>query len=238
MLRIQRASSGTTLISKSMVKVYRNHFFKRAFLSFCSAWSEDGCHLETTNRTHTICTCNHLTNFAILMDVTDDTAGTLLAIFDDQLRIMIYVSIAVCIALIGVALLTMRLFSGVFIKVSRTEAVTAAADEPVVSDGEPTAYHRNNLVTRPNTLRTDAADAAAAAAATTALSTTVRGSSMRILHHHLHHHLHVHQSVPHATAVCSTTVSSPAHSHLRQPPPSVQTIRNNLDDIRMRDFSV
>lgn len=170
------------------------------------------------------------------MDVTDDTAGSLLAIFDDQLRILIYVSIAVCIVLIGAALLTMRLFGGVFVKVSRNEAATTT--EPV-SD-EPSTYHRNNLVARPNALRNTRDNGALDAeldAATTALS-AVRASSMRV-HHHLHHHLHVHQSVPIATAaVISTAVSSPAHLHQRQPPSSVQTIRNNLDDIRMRDFSV
>lgn len=191
--------------------------FANVFSSLYSAWSEDGCHLEATNRTHTICTCNHLTNFAILMDVTDDTAGTLLAIFDDQLRIFIYVSIAVCIVLIAVALLTMRLFSGVFVKVSRAE--TAAAANTTEPDD---AYHRNNLVTRPNALRRDGGGDAAELDA--ALSSA--RASMRVHHHHLHHHLHVHQSV---------VVPAPTH---RQPPPSVQTIRNNLDDIRMRDFSV
>ena len=30
-------------------------------------WSEDGCRLVNGNTTHTICSCNHLTNFALLM---------------------------------------------------------------------------------------------------------------------------------------------------------------------------
>ena len=30
-------------------------------------WSEDGCRLVDGNSTHTICSCNHLTNFALLM---------------------------------------------------------------------------------------------------------------------------------------------------------------------------
>ncbi|XP_044243712.3 adhesion G protein-coupled receptor L3 isoform X5 [Ursus arctos] len=30
-------------------------------------WSTQGCRLLTTNRTHTTCSCNHLTNFAVLM---------------------------------------------------------------------------------------------------------------------------------------------------------------------------
>ncbi|XP_046357027.2 adhesion G protein-coupled receptor L3-like [Haliotis rufescens] len=32
-------------------------------------WSQDGCRLAGTNNTHTTCKCDHLTNFAILMDV-------------------------------------------------------------------------------------------------------------------------------------------------------------------------
>ena len=32
------------------------------------SWSDKGCKLQLTNRTHTICTCNHLTGFANLMD--------------------------------------------------------------------------------------------------------------------------------------------------------------------------
>ncbi|XP_063311719.1 adhesion G protein-coupled receptor L3 isoform X2 [Pelobates fuscus] len=30
-------------------------------------WSTQGCRLLTTNKTHTVCSCNHLTNFAVLM---------------------------------------------------------------------------------------------------------------------------------------------------------------------------
>ncbi|XP_037051049.1 latrophilin Cirl-like isoform X3 [Bradysia coprophila] len=84
------------------------------------AWSEDGCNVESTNRSHTICSCNHLTNFAILMDLVDDTSQSLLAIFDDNLRIMVYVSIAICIIFIVIAFLTLRLFNGVFLKSNRT----------------------------------------------------------------------------------------------------------------------
>lgn len=32
-------------------------------------WSPDGCHVKQSNRTHTVCQCNHLTHFAILMDI-------------------------------------------------------------------------------------------------------------------------------------------------------------------------
>ncbi|CAH1774964.1 unnamed protein product, partial [Owenia fusiformis] len=33
------------------------------------SWSEDGCRALSTNKTHTVCSCDHLTNFAVLMDV-------------------------------------------------------------------------------------------------------------------------------------------------------------------------
>ncbi|XP_046556840.1 adhesion G protein-coupled receptor L3-like [Haliotis rubra] len=33
-------------------------------------WSQDGCSMIQTNSTHTTCKCNHLTNFAVLMDIT------------------------------------------------------------------------------------------------------------------------------------------------------------------------
>ncbi|XP_065297125.1 latrophilin Cirl-like isoform X5 [Dermacentor albipictus] len=32
-------------------------------------WSERGCWVEASNETHTVCACDHLTNFAVLMDV-------------------------------------------------------------------------------------------------------------------------------------------------------------------------
>ena len=32
-------------------------------------WSDEGCMLVSTNKTHTTCECNHLTNFAIIMNV-------------------------------------------------------------------------------------------------------------------------------------------------------------------------
>ncbi|XP_022254224.1 latrophilin Cirl-like, partial [Limulus polyphemus] len=35
-----------------------------------SVWSQEGCWVKSTNVSHTICLCNHLTNFALLMEVT------------------------------------------------------------------------------------------------------------------------------------------------------------------------
>lgn len=99
-----------------------------SFLSFfvvaSSAWSEDGCHIDQTNRTHTICMCNHLTNFAILMDVIDDTAQFIeqVGLFDENMRILISISIAISIVFIVIALLTLKFFNGIFIKVRTTQS--------------------------------------------------------------------------------------------------------------------
>jgi hypothetical protein len=37
--------------------------------SFDSQWSSNGCYLRESNKTHSVCECDHLTHFAILMDV-------------------------------------------------------------------------------------------------------------------------------------------------------------------------
>lgn len=84
------------------------------------AWSANGCVLESTNRTHSVCMCNHLTNFAILMDVMDDHTNSLFTMFDGNMRILIYVSISICLVFIVIALLTLKIFNGVFIKSART----------------------------------------------------------------------------------------------------------------------
>ncbi|XP_058055637.1 latrophilin Cirl [Anopheles bellator] len=80
------------------------------------AWSEDGCHVERTNQTHTVCVCNHLTNFALLVDALDETQLSLLSIIDDDLKLLIYVSVAILIVIAVVALFALKLFGGVFAK--------------------------------------------------------------------------------------------------------------------------
>jgi len=34
-------------------------------------WDDEGCYVASSNRTHTVCHCNHLTGFANLMDFHD-----------------------------------------------------------------------------------------------------------------------------------------------------------------------
>jgi hypothetical protein len=42
-----------------------------------NAWSDDGCHAVLSNITHTQCSCNHLTNFALLMSHSTDSVAPL-----------------------------------------------------------------------------------------------------------------------------------------------------------------
>jgi len=35
-------------------------------------WLTDGCDVISSNSTHTRCSCDHLTNFAVLMSITGD----------------------------------------------------------------------------------------------------------------------------------------------------------------------
>ncbi|CAH3184691.1 unnamed protein product, partial [Porites lobata] len=68
------------------------------------AWSKTGCTLVESTRDQTICSCNHLTNFAVLMEVgetkiSDDNKfalevvtyiGTSLSLFGETITIMVY----------------------------------------------------------------------------------------------------------------------------------------------------
>ncbi|XP_066246898.1 latrophilin Cirl-like isoform X1 [Euwallacea similis] len=76
-----------------------------------NAWSEEGCHVDTSdsNYTHTVCFCDHLTNFAILMDVHD----VYLPINHEiALQVITYVGCIVSIICLILAIMTFQLFRG------------------------------------------------------------------------------------------------------------------------------
>lgn len=74
-----------------------------------NTWSEEGCHVEHTNQTHTVCLCDHLTNFAILMDVhsTYLPKGHQIA-----LQIITYIGCIISIVCLILAIITFQLFRG------------------------------------------------------------------------------------------------------------------------------
>ncbi|XP_051176110.1 latrophilin Cirl-like isoform X3 [Leptopilina boulardi] len=74
-----------------------------------NAWSNEGCNVLDTNTTHTVCTCRHLTNFAILMDVH---AVKLTHDQDRALQIMTYIGCTISVVCLFLAILTFQLFRG------------------------------------------------------------------------------------------------------------------------------
>ncbi|KAK9889492.1 hypothetical protein WA026_004771 [Henosepilachna vigintioctopunctata] len=74
-----------------------------------NAWSNEGCHVEFSNKTHTTCQCSHLTNFAILMDVQ----AILLPIpHQIALQIITYVGCIISIICLILAVITFQIFRG------------------------------------------------------------------------------------------------------------------------------
>ncbi|XP_072749834.1 latrophilin Cirl isoform X7 [Anoplolepis gracilipes] len=74
-----------------------------------SAWSDEGCQIQKTNETHTVCECNHLTNFAVLMDVH---AVRLDIAHQVALQIITYIGCIISVVCLVLAILTFQLFRG------------------------------------------------------------------------------------------------------------------------------
>jgi len=79
------------------------------YLISCSAWSDEGCQIQKTNETHTVCECNHLTNFAVLMDVH---AVRLDIAHQVALQIITYIGCIISVVCLVLAILTFQLFRG------------------------------------------------------------------------------------------------------------------------------
>uniref|UniRef100_A0A8C3HJX5 Adhesion G protein-coupled receptor L3 n=1 Tax=Chrysemys picta bellii TaxID=8478 RepID=A0A8C3HJX5_CHRPI len=71
-------------------------------------WSKQGCRLLTTNKTHTTCSCNHLTNFAVLMAHVEhsDTVHDLL------LDVITWVGILLSLVCLLICIFTFCFFRG------------------------------------------------------------------------------------------------------------------------------
>ena len=75
-------------------------------------WSNAGCHLVTSNTTHTQCRCDHLTNFALIMeDGPGEVTSSLTSLSSQVTTIIACVATLVCVSLMLAALvLTWRKF--------------------------------------------------------------------------------------------------------------------------------
>lgn len=70
-------------------------------------WSERGCWVEASNQTHTVCACDHLTNFAVLMDVR---AVQLSYSNEVALQVITYVGCFVSIVCLILTIITFQFF--------------------------------------------------------------------------------------------------------------------------------
>ncbi|XP_049823101.1 latrophilin Cirl isoform X3 [Aethina tumida] len=77
-----------------------------------NAWSEEGCKVDasSSNNTHTVCLCDHLTNFAILMDVH---AVYLPVQHEIALKVITYVGCVISIICLMLAVITFLVIKGI-----------------------------------------------------------------------------------------------------------------------------
>uniref|UniRef100_A0A8C6XNP5 Adhesion G protein-coupled receptor L3 n=1 Tax=Naja naja TaxID=35670 RepID=A0A8C6XNP5_NAJNA len=73
-------------------------------------WSTQGCRLLTTNKTHTTCSCNHLTNFAVLMAHVEVKHGE--AVHDLILDVITWVGILLSLVCLLICIFTFCFFRG------------------------------------------------------------------------------------------------------------------------------
>merc|ERR1719189_2469546 len=80
-ISVSTSTSKTVNLSKPVTFLLQNHGDRNvscAFWSFNdSSWSRDGCVTLCHNDTHTKCSCDHLTNFALIFNVHEEFVGDL-----------------------------------------------------------------------------------------------------------------------------------------------------------------
>ncbi|PIO39542.1 hypothetical protein AB205_0143350, partial [Aquarana catesbeiana] len=82
------------------------NYSERSMLGY---WSTQGCRLVHTNKTHTTCACNHLTNFAVLMAQRDMYPGH---INDLLLSVISWVGIVISLVCLGICISTFCFLRG------------------------------------------------------------------------------------------------------------------------------
>ncbi|XP_077470912.1 adhesion G protein-coupled receptor L2b.1 isoform X8 [Stigmatopora argus] len=85
-------------------------FWNYSERSMMGYWSTQGCKLLDTNRSHTTCSCNHLTNFAILMAYRGNVGKG--SVHELLLTIITRMGIAVSLVCLAISLYTFCFFKG------------------------------------------------------------------------------------------------------------------------------
>ncbi|XP_052404625.1 adhesion G protein-coupled receptor L2 isoform X2 [Carassius gibelio] len=86
-------------------------FWNYSETSMMGYWSTQGCKLLATNKTHTTCSCSHLTNFAILMAHRDARAGVG-GVHELLLTVITRLGIAVSLVCLAISIFTFCFFRG------------------------------------------------------------------------------------------------------------------------------
>ncbi|CAH1244238.1 ADGRL2 [Branchiostoma lanceolatum] len=84
-------------------------FWKYEPLLLIGYWSGEGCSVMATNTTHTSCSCNHLTNFAVLMDTRGVKLASTHVVF---LSAITWVGMIISICCLFCALICFSIFRG------------------------------------------------------------------------------------------------------------------------------
>ncbi|XP_058654244.1 adhesion G protein-coupled receptor L2-like isoform X2 [Onychostoma macrolepis] len=86
-------------------------FWNYSERSMTGYWSTQGCKLLATNKTHTTCSCSHLTNFAILMAHRDAHAGVG-SVHELLLTVITRMGIAISLVCLAISIFTFCFFRG------------------------------------------------------------------------------------------------------------------------------
>ncbi|KAG7282886.1 hypothetical protein CRUP_020724 [Coryphaenoides rupestris] len=85
-------------------------FWNYSERSMMGHWSTQGCKLVDSNRTHTICSCSHLTNFAVLMAHREISGGD--GVHEMLLTVITRVGIVVSLVCLTISIFTFCFFRG------------------------------------------------------------------------------------------------------------------------------
>ncbi len=110
--------------------------FTCAYYDFTAlTWKIDGCSIsDSGNSQQKICSCSHLTNFAVLLDhIGPSTLGSSTLSTSTALRIAVLIGCAISVALMGIlilALILVKVKLGIFVKIPYDYIIIIGASWP------------------------------------------------------------------------------------------------------------
>ncbi|CEF71551.1 Cirl [Strongyloides ratti] len=126
--------------NNSTVKIILNHMRKKNIDNVTCVywdkknfiWSTYGCYVDYTNIDYTVCACNHLTNFAILIDVRGDELITLNNGTSDALELISIFGCALSVLFLFVSILIFQFLPSIHserVYIHRNLCITLLASE-------------------------------------------------------------------------------------------------------------